>query len=55
MHLRGSVAGHIQPFPPTPVVLSMSVPATAWQEGVGTFNAVGPIARHPMGPIKETA
>ena len=44
LHLRGSVAYHIQPLPPTPVVLSTSVPATAWQEGVGTFNATGPIA-----------
>ena len=41
--------------PPTPVVLSTSVPATAWQEGVGTFNATDPIARHTAGPIRETA
>ena len=52
-HLMGSMDGHIQPLSPTPAVLITPAPATAWQGGVGTINATGPIACPLVGPIKE--
>ena len=52
-HLMGSVDGHIQPLSPTPAVLNTSVPAAAWQEGVGTINTAGPIACLLAGPMKK--
>ena len=52
-HLIGSLDCHIQPLSPTPAILNTSVPAAAWQKGVGTINTAGPIARPLAGPMKK--